>query len=204
LLKELADVLYFLEHQDPELCWPEATLQPLKRQCRAFFATPLVMEAELHKYLWWERPPPKAENLKAGAIHELNSVLDAATSNDSDDELVAVITWATDYLCLQESSDLREQRRFELLETKMQGVCSGGIAGLTDARLGSIYGQVLLQIVQALDDRQPIGLELPLLLAALDTDFPHLPKAAAEVLTRWPAAKIPEYARARIAEQLSN
>jgi hypothetical protein len=127
------------------------------------------------------------------AFHDAVQAARAARAVPDDRHLATVVEWAVDYLQLAADPAARDARKRALLAQRMPGVCAGGLAGLTDPDLSSVYGQILLQIAQALQGRPPMG--KPILLAALETDYPHLPTLAATVLRGWPDTAVPEEAR---------
>lgn len=186
---QLRDILRFISNETPQedgedTIWDAHQLTKIFSLGRALFSAPYFSRQEIANYLYWEQPPLTIENLQEQGIVVFYDVLELAIKSDDDNNLSDVISWAIDYLHLNAIEEEREQRKIDLLSERMPGVCSGGIAGIQDPGLGSIYGQVLLQIAQALEGYSPLG--EPILLAALKTDYPHLPGIAAEMLRQWP------------------
>lgn len=186
--RELSDILYYLVEKTgsdyTSLIWDETLLAGLQQRGRRFFLPPWMPEEETLTWLWWERPDPTIEDLKDGDLSVFHDVLESVKDFGSTDELLALVSWATEFLGLNAEPQLREDRKKYLLSERMPGVCTGGIAGLTDPHLSSVYGQILLQTIQALKGKAPMGKAL--FKAALETDYPHLPMIAAETLEGWP------------------
>lgn len=206
VLRELSDILYVLTHtrddDSDEATWEIQDIEPLRMEGRALFEPPWVEESEAGRWLYWERPEPTIDDLRAGELGDFHSILKEVSEADDNDAFSEIVDWAIDFLSLQEAPEVRNARKQELLGERMPGICKGGLAGLTDPNLSTIYGQILLQIVLELKDRKPMG--APLLLAGLNTDYPHLPKAAAAVLVSWPDEDVPEHARELARQVMDN
>lgn len=200
---ELRDILYYLNQavedadEDPDgddrPPFDVDLLKQLHAEGRALFARPDFTEEETLKFLWWERPDPTIEDLRAEGPPKFHDVLELAKTSSDNQALEQVVAWAIDYLELNSGEAAQRERQQALLDERMPGICTGGLAGVTDPNLGSVYGQILLQMAQALKGRAPMGAEL--LIAGLRTDYPHLPEVAAEVLREWPANSIPPEAK---------
>ena len=199
LASQLSDTLYYLQahtgDEDDELVFDRVELTRLYEIGQAFFVEPSFSKEERLRYLYWERPEPTLDDLEIYGVEKFYDLLELSKDQENESLLRGVVDWVHDYLKLDAVPDVREARKKELLANRMPGVCSGGIAGLQDPDLSSIYGQLLLQTAQALQGAvKPIGAQL--LLAGLKTDYPHLPKAAADVFLSWAdQSEIPEEAR---------
>jgi hypothetical protein len=66
----------------------------------------------------------------------------------------------------------------------MPGVRTGGIFGVTEPNLGSVYGQVVLQLLQAL--RKAPGVGQDIIRAGLNSDIRFHRVTAADALLEWP------------------
>lgn len=198
LLRELRDLLCFLypgrydaEHMGEY--WPPESCQRLYALGRLLFEPPFADDTALSS-LWWEQPKPTLDDVRAGNLAVLDEVLENASDYADESAIADVVAWAIEYLALEADWEAREQRALELTHERMPGPCKGGLAGVTHEGLGSVYGQVLLQVALALRGFSPMG--WPLLRASLETDFPHLPAAAASVLEGWPDSAFPPQANA--------
>jgi len=199
LPSQLSEILWFLHVEQPNddakgSMWGAGVSEALYESGRSFFMHPFFDEEEAARWLYWEQAAPTIEDLKERGHSVFYDVLEAAKESADNQDLSAIVSWAIDSLALTGDKDTREVRKNTLLAEPMPGVCSGGIAGLTDPNLGSVYGQVLLQMAQALNGRSPMG--LPLLTAALETNYPHLPEVAMETLRQWPQELLPSEVRA--------
>lgn len=177
--RPLVDVLYFMEtvDEDEAALWTPEVTAPLASRLRALLSAPHVRP----DLFWWERRTPTLEDLEAGNLSVLNTVADAAA--DDEDALRALVDWAEDFLSLDEPDDVRTARRAELLVIALDGVRVGGLAGMTDDDLGSVYGQVLLQVLLKLRGRAPMAHRL--VRQAVSETMPHVPETAAAILAKW-------------------
>ena len=133
----------------------------------------------------FEPEKPTVKLLADGDLSRFQEVLRAAIESE---EIEIVIDWAVSFLELGESVEERSARRLELEEICMPGICSGGIYGLTDPSLNSVYGQIVLQLLHALANAPEIGWEIIRAGLRSDTRFHRL--AAAEALANWPGDRL--------------
>lgn len=202
LAGELRDILRYLDSAlleydgDPSIdCDKFAQLYDTGQ---AFFVEPYFSYEERLRYLFWEQPKPTISDLQTHGIQKFHDVLYVCTEEDDHVLLEQVVDWVHKFLCMDSDLQTQDARKTELLSQRMPGICSGGIAGLQDPGLSSVYGQLLLQTTQALKGTAHVGIEI--LLTSLKTDYPHLPKAAAEAFLSWAdQSKVPEEAKALIA-----
>ena len=131
---------------------------------------------------------PTVGHLHTQGHEMLHDVLAMATFREDERMLAEIVDWAAGYLHLEAAPEVREATKARLLSESMPGICAGGYAGMTDANLNSVYGQVLLQTLLALDGYRPMG--EPLIVAALQTDYPHLPGLAGKLVDGWPAEAV--------------
>jgi hypothetical protein len=169
--------------------WTVAVCQRLYTLGRLHFEPPLANE-DATEELYWEKPKPTLNDVIAGNLTVLSEVLEEAWLYSGDETVSKIVEWATAYLCLEADPQVRAQRAEELLQLPMPGVLSGGWDGVTHPGWASVYGQILLQTVQAMPEGKPIG--WPLLRTCLESNLPHLRLAAANVFVRWPTSALPK------------
>ncbi len=156
--------------------WNTSIAAPPEATLRALLSLPHVPRWVLHGH-----PPATVANLEAYGPSQLNEVVSGVDGVTID----ALVQWAVCFLALDQDEHASAQRRAELLDIPLDGVCTGGLAGVTDPALGSQYGQVLLQMLQCLRN-VPSAAAWPLLEAGLGSDVLFHRQAAAEALSHWP------------------
>jgi hypothetical protein len=100
------------------------------------------------------------------------------------ERLQAIAEWARRFLHRDRGAGDASRRRIELEGMVMPGIRSGGIFGLTDPQLASVYGQVVLQVLQAL--RRTPGIGIDMIRVGLESDIRFHRRAAVEALLEWP------------------
>jgi len=131
----------------------------------------------------WQRivSPPVVQELDEN-LERFYWVLNAAQSPDA---LQQVVDWVTRFLHLdRDDAAQADRRRIELEALPMPGVRTGGIAGLDDPKLGSVYGQLVLYLLQAFE-RAP-GMGIAIIRAGLASEIRFHRRAAATALRGWP------------------
>jgi len=100
------------------------------------------------------------------------------------------VDWAVEFLCLEKADrDRALRRRLQLEEVELAGVLKGGLANLQeDPKLRSVYGQVILQVLQMLENAPGIGWEV--IEAALRSDTRLHRLTAATALQNWPPEQL--------------
>jgi hypothetical protein len=106
------------------------------------------------------------------------------------EEVSSIVEWAIDSLALQASSPARVERRAVLRDTPMPGLRQGGLAAFEDEALGSVYGQVLLQVLLRVLELQGPATAWPLIEVGLGSDIPLVRRTAAQVMRVWPKEAI--------------
>jgi hypothetical protein len=178
--EHMSNVLRCLSQFDGEVWdwafWPREERARIASELRAALMPP-GSDAEL---FWWERAEPTIANLHAGELDKLSRVIDNA---ELDGDLPLLVDWAERFLALDQAAEVANARREDLLGQEMPGVHAGGLAGFTDHRLSSVYGQVLLQVLHAMRGKARMGERL--VTVGLESDMPHVPNVAREVVAGW-------------------
>jgi hypothetical protein len=171
-------VLCFLSDEDGKdwAFWPYEERARAARELREA----LTATGSNDEPFFWERDHSTIANLDAGELDKLNHVIDDAELYG---DFAQLVDWAERFLGLHEAAEVANARRDELLGQKMSGVHAGGLAGLTDDRLSSVYGQVLLQVLLAMRGKGRMGDRL--VTVGLESDMPHVPNVAREVVAGW-------------------
>ncbi len=188
LWRSLARVLHFLVdgwkgYDDEESqYWPDDVCKELAIELRALLTLPHIPEEVRLKLLYWEQPEPTISDLESGDLSVFHDVLESAVSEE---DLTGVINWAIDYLQLNGDIKTRKARREELNNQTMPGICLGGLAGLTERDLSSVFGQIILQILLKLK-KGPVKPGWPILKQGLNSDQTLLRSIAVEALSQWP------------------
>jgi hypothetical protein len=184
------------EHADEDTpAWTAESRAEVAALGRACLGDPGWPRGLVERWLEQSRASvPTLESLSEGDLSRFHEIVAAAVEAD---EVEPVAAWATTLLCLRATSAERAAARAELEAIEMPGVRAGGVRGLTDPRLGSIYGQVVLQVLLALRGSPGVGASL--IRAALDSDIPFHRQVAAGVLGNWPPPVPPDMLDALVA-----
>ena len=182
-LPVLKGIYYVLAHDDDNELLSEDAAEKMRGRLDGYFSAPSMDLETRRSWLWWERPEPTLDDLISGEITELNKVLGNIVEQKDEEKMQQLVAWATDFLQLDAAPDLARSHKESLLRVEFNGVRTGGLAAVTDPVLKSVYGQLLLQISQALKHFPTLGGRL--LQVGTETQCAHLPEVAAETLANW-------------------